>query len=107
VELGNDNEDISTPSRIKFEAQAEKIENEKVEFEKEQIAFWTNNDKQTNNQTKDQKLDLFSTPHKPILTPYKFSIISSKVIPGFKSLKSTLIIRYPEIVNEIETYEEE
>ncbi|CAI2194327.1 13987_t:CDS:2, partial [Funneliformis geosporum] len=110
VELGNDNEDISTPTRIGFEAQSEKIENEEyeeVEINKEQIAFWTDNDKQTNNQTKDQKLDLFSTPHKPILTPYKFGILSSKVIPGFKSLKSTLNIRYPEIVNEIETHEEE
>ncbi|RIA87654.1 hypothetical protein C1645_275356 [Glomus cerebriforme] len=100
VELGNDGEDISTPSRI---TQVEKIENEKVEFDEEQIAFWAGNDKQTNN----QKLDLFSTPHKPILTSYKFGIISSKVIPGFKSLKSTLNIRYPEIANEIETHEEE
>ncbi|PKK65747.1 hypothetical protein RhiirC2_785706 [Rhizophagus irregularis] len=110
VELGNDNEDISTPTRIKFEAQSEKIENgeyEEVEIDKEQTAFWSDNNKQTNNQIKDHKLELFSTPHKPILTPYKFSIISSKVIPGFKSLKSTLNIRYPEIVNEIEIYEKE
>ncbi|CAB5341746.1 unnamed protein product [Rhizophagus irregularis] len=100
VELGNDNEDISTPTRIKFEAQSEKIENgeyEEVEIDKEQTAFCSDNNKQTNNQIKDHKLELFSTPHKPILTPYKFSIISSKVIPGFKSLKSTLNIRYPEI----------
>ncbi|CAI2193005.1 12961_t:CDS:2, partial [Funneliformis geosporum] len=68
VELGNDNEDISTPTRIGFEAQSEKIENEEYE---------------------------------------EFGILSSKVIPGFKSLKSTLNIRYPEIVNEIETHEEE
>ncbi|EXX66492.1 hypothetical protein RirG_123320 [Rhizophagus irregularis DAOM 197198w] len=110
VELGNDNEDISTPTRIKFEAQSEKIENgeyEEVEIDKEQTAFCSDNNKQTNNQIKDHKLELFSTPHKPILTPYKFSIISSKVIPGFKSLKSTLNIRYPEIVNEIEIYEKE
>ncbi|CAG8689398.1 15988_t:CDS:2, partial [Funneliformis mosseae] len=78
VELGNDDEDISIPSRI---TQVEKIENE--------------------------KLDLFLTSHKLILTSYKFSIISSKVIPRFKSLKSTLNIRYPEIVNKIETHKEE
>ncbi|CAG8693662.1 9681_t:CDS:2, partial [Racocetra fulgida] len=110
VELGNDNEDISTPTRIKFNAQSEKVKNgeyEKVEIdEKEQITFWTGNHEQANNQTK-QKLELFSTPHKPILTPHKFSMISLKVIPGFKSLKNILKIRYPEIVNEIETYEEE
>ncbi|CAG8651162.1 14986_t:CDS:2, partial [Acaulospora morrowiae] len=54
-----------------------------------------------------EDIKLFSTPHKPILTPHKFSMISLKVIPGFKSLKNILKIRYPEIVNEIETYEEE
>ncbi|CAG8725402.1 7424_t:CDS:2, partial [Acaulospora morrowiae] len=69
VELGNDNEDINVPTRIKFNAQSEKVEN--GEYKK------------------------------------AFNIISSKVIPGFKSLKNIINIRYPEIVNEIETYEKE
>ncbi|CAG8602251.1 1833_t:CDS:2 [Funneliformis mosseae] len=73
VKLGNDDEDINTPSRIKFETQ----------------------------------LDLFLTSHKLILTSYKFGIILSKVISGFKSLKNTLNIRYSEIVNEIKTHEKE
>ncbi|CAG8530323.1 406_t:CDS:2 [Cetraspora pellucida] len=81
AKLENDNENISTPSRIKFKVQTEKTENE--------------------------KLYLFLTSHKLILTAYNFDIISSKVILGFKSLKSTLNIKYPEIVNEIETHKEE
>ncbi|CAG8603628.1 4402_t:CDS:2 [Acaulospora colombiana] len=68
VELGNDIENISTPTRIKFNAQSKEVENGEYE---------------------------------------KFNMISSKVIPGFKSLKNIINIRYPEIVNEIETYEKE
>ncbi|CAG8576337.1 4066_t:CDS:2 [Ambispora gerdemannii] len=110
VELGNDNEYVSTPTRIdnKSEVQIEEIINEeyqKVRIDKEemeQMAFWTDN--KQSNQT---KIESFSTSHKPILTPHKFNMISSKVIPGFKSLKSILNIRYPEIANEIETYEQE
>ncbi|CAG8717748.1 5987_t:CDS:2, partial [Ambispora leptoticha] len=62
-----------TPTRI----------NQNKKIDEEQIAFWKGNHEQANNQTK-EKLEVFSTPHKPILTPQKFSVISSKVSTPFK-----------------------
>ncbi|CAG8517673.1 10347_t:CDS:10 [Paraglomus occultum] len=89
VELKTDYEGISTPTRIKFTL---KVKNEKVEFDEEQITFWTDSHERANNQTK-QKLEFFSTPHKLILTPHKFNVISPKVILAIVKAKISRDIR--------------
>ncbi|CAG8501132.1 10028_t:CDS:2, partial [Diversispora eburnea] len=52
----------------------------------------------------DQNVDL-TTPYKPILMQNQFNLLTPKVIPGFKFLKSFTHVRYLDIVKEIETQE--
>ncbi|CAG8795286.1 9588_t:CDS:2, partial [Dentiscutata erythropus] len=114
VKKADDNdESISIPTKTEFSAQSEKEnrEYEKVEIEEEQIEFWSvkraklgsgNESTSTPTRTK------FSARREKENGKYKkFNILSLKVIPGFKFLKNTLKTRYPDTVNEIETYEED
>lgn len=67
----------------------------------EEIAFWVSDNQ------KRRKMESLITPHKPILTRQMFDVLSTKIIPGLKSLKSVLAVRYPEIADEIENHEQE
>jgi len=105
-ELDKDNE-YSTPTCTRTitdnagEAQGEKANDEEyVSADKEETVFWVSNNQK-------RKMESLITPHKPILTRQMFNVLSTKVIPGLKSLKSVVAMRYPEIADEIENHEQE
>jgi hypothetical protein len=84
------------------EALGEKANDEEyVSADKEEIAFWVSNNQ------KRRKMEPLLTPHKPILTRQMFDMLTTKVIPGLKSLKSVVAMRYSEIADEIENHEQE
>ncbi|PKY56481.1 hypothetical protein RhiirA4_507299 [Rhizophagus irregularis] len=99
-ELDMDNE-YNTPTCTRIDNVDEKANDEEyVSADKEETAFWVSNNQKS-------KIESLITPHKPILTRQMFHVLSTKVIPGLKSLKSVVAMRYPEIADEIENHEQE